>query len=87
MTNFDYKAFAESMKEQAQHLVPQEFSEEDKTYLLNTLYNFALMSGEVLVKENKLDEKEQDEAEKDGKLNPSEAEQILDNSENLNPEI
>lgn len=56
MTNFDYKAFAESMKEQAQDLVPQEFSEEDKTYLLNTLYNFALMSGEVLVKENKLDE-------------------------------
>ena len=56
MTNFDYKAFAQSMKEQAQDLVPQEFSEEDKTYLLNTLYNFALMSGEVLVKENKLDE-------------------------------
>ena len=56
MTNFDYKAFAESMKEQAQELVPQEFSEEDKTYLLNTLYNFVLMSGEVLVKENKLDE-------------------------------
>ena len=56
MTNFDYKAFAESMKEQAQEIVPQEFSEEDKQYLLNTLYNFALMSGEALVKENKLDE-------------------------------
>lgn len=56
MTNFDYKAFAENMKEQAQELVPQEFSEEDKQYLLTTLYNFALMSGEVLVKENKLDE-------------------------------
>ena len=37
MTNFDYKAFAESMKEQAQDRVPQEFSEEDKTYLLSTL--------------------------------------------------
>lgn len=56
MTKFDYKAFAENMKEQAQELVPQEFSEEDKQYLLTTLYNFTLMSGEALVKESKLDE-------------------------------
>lgn len=58
MTNFDYKAFAESMKEQAQELVPQEFSEEDKTYLLSTLYNFALMSGEALVKQYALEDEQ-----------------------------
>lgn len=58
MTNFDYKAFAESMKEQAQELVPQEFSEEDKTYLLSTLYNFALMSGEALVKQYDLEDEQ-----------------------------
>lgn len=58
MTNFDYKAFAQSMKEQAQELVPQEFSEEDKTYLLNTLYNFALMSGEALVKQYDLEDEQ-----------------------------
>ena len=58
MTNFDYKAFAQSMKEQAQELVPQEFSEEDKTYLLSTLYNFALMSGEALVKQYDLEDEQ-----------------------------
>ena len=56
MTNFDYKAFAESMKEQAQDLVPQEFSEEDKHYLLETLYNFALLAGEASSNEKKLNE-------------------------------
>lgn len=56
MTNFDYKAFAESMKTQAQDLVPQEFSEEDKQYLSNTLYNFALLAGEAGSNEKKLNE-------------------------------
>ena len=56
MTNFDYKAFAQSMKEQAQDLVPQEFSEEDKQYLSNTLYNFALLAGEAGSNEKKLNE-------------------------------
>ena len=56
MTNFDYKTFAESMKEQAQDLVPQEFSEENKQYLADMLYNFTLMSGETLAKEGELKE-------------------------------
>ena len=56
MTNFDYKAFAESMKDQAQDLVPQEFSEENKQYLADMLYNFTLMSGETLAKEGELKE-------------------------------
>ena len=37
MSDFDYKTFAESMKEQAQDLVPQEFSEEDKKYIFELL--------------------------------------------------
>ncbi len=59
------------------------YTEEDIEYLEEYLEKTEKQTEE----ENKLDEKEQDEAEKDGKLNPSEAEQILDNSENLNPEI
>ncbi len=58
MTKFYYKEFAELMKTQAQEIVPQEFSEEDKQYLLTTLYNFALMSGEALVNQYKLEEEQ-----------------------------
>ena len=59
------------------------YTEEDIEYLEEYLEETEKQTEE----ENKLDEKEQEEAEKDGKLNPSEVDQILDNSENLNPEI
>ncbi len=58
MTKFDYRAFAESMREQAQDLVPQEFSEEDNQYLVETLYNFALLAGEALVNNYHLNEEQ-----------------------------
>ena len=49
MTNFDYKTFAESMKEQAQDLVPQEFSKEDKKYIVDKVYNNSISAWEGLI--------------------------------------
>lgn len=45
---FDYKEFAKSMAQQAQGLVPQDISDEDKLYIVQTLGNFTLMAGEAL---------------------------------------
>lgn len=49
MTVFDYKEFAEHMKTQAQELVPQEFSEEDKKYLVDKVYNNSILAWEGLI--------------------------------------
>ncbi len=49
MTDFDYKEFAEHMKTQAQELVPQEFSEEDKKYLVDKVYNNSISAWEGLI--------------------------------------
>lgn len=49
MTDFDYKEFAEHMKTQAQELVPQEFSEEDKKYLVDKVYNNSILAWEGLI--------------------------------------
>ena len=45
---FDYKSFAENLAGQAAELVPQEFSQNDKDYVTNTLLNFATLAGEAL---------------------------------------
>ena len=39
MSDFDYKTFAENMKKQAQELVPQEFSDENKRYVVDKVYD------------------------------------------------
>ena len=49
MSDFDYKTFAESMKEQAQDLVPQEFSEENKKYVVDKVYDNAILAWEGLI--------------------------------------
>lgn len=49
MSDFDYKTFAENMKAQAQVLVPQEFSEEDKKYLVDKVYNNSISAWEGLI--------------------------------------
>ena len=54
MTDFDYREFAEHMKTQAQELVPQEFSEEDKKYLVDKVYNNSISAWEGLI-ENELE--------------------------------
>lgn len=51
---FDYKEFATSMAQQAQGLVPQELSDEDKSYVVQTLGNFTLMAGQALAEDETL---------------------------------
>ena len=46
--NFDYKTFAQSMKEQCAEFVPDEFGQENKKFLTDTVYNFSFMAGEAL---------------------------------------
>ena len=51
---FDYKEFATSMAQQAQGLVPQDISDEDKLYVVQTLGNFTMMAGEALCNDESL---------------------------------
>ncbi len=45
---FQYKEFAEDMAKQAKELVPPEFSEPQKDYIVKTIENFTRMAGEAL---------------------------------------
>lgn len=45
---FDYKAFAQNLNQQAQELVPQDFDQNQKAYVANTLLNFSTIAGEAL---------------------------------------
>ncbi len=45
---FDYKAFAQNLTQQAQELVPQDFDQNQKAYVANTLLNFSMLAGEAL---------------------------------------
>lgn len=51
---FDYKGFAENMSGQAGELVPTEFTEEQKRYVVQTLHNFSNMAGEALYNDTEL---------------------------------
>lgn len=46
--NFDYKNFAESMKNQAKDQIPENFIKKEAKFLTDTIYNFVLLSGEAL---------------------------------------
>lgn len=46
--DFDYKAFAENLAGQAKELVPQDFNQNQKDYVTNTLLNFSMLAGEAL---------------------------------------
>ena len=45
---FDYKEFAKNLTMQAQELVPQDFDQNQKAYVANTLLNFSTLAGEAL---------------------------------------
>ena len=45
--NFDYESFAQNLAAQAQELVPQDFDDNQKQYVINTLGNFSLLSGKA----------------------------------------
>ena len=45
---FDYEAFAKNLTEQAKEIVPQDFNQNQKQYVVNTLMNFSRLAGEAL---------------------------------------
>lgn len=52
--NFDYETFAQNLAAQAQELVPQDFNDSQKEYVINTLGNFSLLSGKALAEDPNL---------------------------------
>ena len=52
--NFDYEGFAQNLAAQAQELVPADFNDFQKQYVINTLGNFSLMSGKALAEDPNL---------------------------------
>lgn len=51
---FDYKGFAQNMSEQAGDLVPAEFDEQQRNFVVQTLYNFSHLAGEALYNDESL---------------------------------
>lgn len=49
--DFDYENFAQNLAAQAQELVPQDFNDNQKQYVINTLGNFAMLSGQTLAQD------------------------------------
>ncbi len=45
---FDYKQFAEMLADQAKELVPQNFEDFQKKYVVQTLLNFSMLAGEAI---------------------------------------
>ena len=52
--DFDYENFAQNLAAQAQELVPQDFNDVQKQYVINTLGNFAMLSGKALAEDPNL---------------------------------
>ena len=52
--DFDYESFAQNLAAQAQSLVPSEFDDNQKQYVINTLGNFSLLSGKALAEDPNL---------------------------------
>ncbi len=51
---FDYKQFAEMLAEQAKELVPQNFQDFQKKYVVQTLLNFSMLAGEAIANDPNL---------------------------------
>ena len=52
--DFNYEEFAQNLAAQAHELVPQEFNEEQKNYIIQTLGNFSMMAGKALAEDPNL---------------------------------
>lgn len=52
--DFDYQSFAQNLAQQAQEMVPQDFNEHQKQYVVNTLGNFSMLSGKALAEDENL---------------------------------
>ncbi len=45
---FNYQEFAQNLTQQASELVPKDFTEQERQYVVNTLMNFSVLAGEAL---------------------------------------
>ncbi len=52
--DFDYQSFAKNLAQQAQEMVPAEFTDFQKQYVVNTLGNFSMLSGKTLAEDENL---------------------------------
>ena len=52
--DFDFQNFAKNLAQQAQEMVPAEFTDFQKQYIVNTLGNFAMLSGKTLAEDPNL---------------------------------
>ena len=52
--DFKYEEFAQNLAGQAQGLVPQDFNDDQKQYVINTLGNFSMMAGKALAEDPNL---------------------------------
>ena len=52
--DFDYQSFAQNLAQQAQEMVPQDFNDFQKQYVVNTLGNFSMLSGKALAEDENL---------------------------------
>jgi len=50
---FDYKAFAQELSSQADELLPAEFQEFQRKYVINTINNFSSLCGEAIYNDDK----------------------------------
>jgi hypothetical protein len=51
---FDYQAFSTELASQAKDLVPSDFQDFQKNYIINTINNFAMLSGEAIYNDENL---------------------------------
>ena len=51
---FNYEEFAQNLASQAQEIVPADFNQNQKQYVVNTLFNFSKLAGEALANDNEL---------------------------------
>ena len=51
---FNYQEFAQNLTQQAVELVPKDFSDPEKQYVVNTLLNFSALAGEALYNDTQL---------------------------------
>ncbi len=51
---FDYQAFVQNLTQQAQEIVPNDFDNNQKQYVVNTLFNFSTVAGQALAEDPSL---------------------------------
>lgn len=51
---FDFKEFSKNLADQASQVIPAEFSDADRQYVVNIVYNFCYMAGEAIYNDTNL---------------------------------